>query len=63
MNVSGSEPVVRQMGVSGRRVRAAGNQKGDGKLDVIAAATNDARSFSCWINEGEGKFSRAYPLP
>ncbi|HTF87764.1 MAG TPA: VCBS repeat-containing protein [Planctomycetota bacterium] len=36
---------------------------GDGRIDVIATASNEARTFSYWINLGEGRFSPAHSLP
>jgi hypothetical protein len=34
----------------------------DGKLDIVANAQNGARTFSYWLNLGDGKFSPPYSL-
>lgn len=36
---------------------------GDGKLDVIATASNSADTFSYWLNLGRGKFGPTHTLP
>jgi hypothetical protein len=40
-----------------------GDLNGDGRLDVVATATNGAKTFSYWLNLGDGEFGDAVALP